>query len=105
LMCGCKGLDCVTGHGVLFSPASIALPEKKSARQNLWWGKLTLGAIKYASWVPQSRRDEVNRPPDETPQVPDDDDDVPLLPALRRRPAIRAARDRRHTPVTPDHSF
>ncbi|MGR3640093.1 hypothetical protein [Alterinioella nitratireducens] len=63
------------GHGVLFTTGTNALPEKKRARQNLRRTKLILDAIKYNMWVPQSMRDEVNRPPDENPRAPDEDDD------------------------------
>ncbi len=62
-------------HGVLFSSATSALPEKARAKQNLKRTKLILDAIKYGLQVPQSMRDEVNQPPDENPKVPHEDDD------------------------------
>lgn len=61
------------GHGTLFDSPS-AKREKSKARQSLKRDKLILDAIKYNLAVPQSMRDEVNRPPDENPKVPDEDD-------------------------------
>ncbi|SOH95234.1 hypothetical protein SAMN06273572_108108 [Monaibacterium marinum] len=58
------------GHGTLFHTP----PVKPKARQSLARDKLILDAIKYNLSVPQSMRDEVNRPPDENPKVPDEDD-------------------------------
>lgn len=63
------------GHGLLFTTETDAVPEKKPAKQSLKRTNLILDAIKYGFWVPQSMRDEVNRPPDENPRAPDEDDD------------------------------
>ena len=51
------------------------MPEKSRAKYALRRDKLILDTIKYGFWVSQSMRDEVNKPPDENPRAPDEDDD------------------------------
>ncbi|SEL29668.1 hypothetical protein SAMN04488526_2386 [Jannaschia helgolandensis] len=72
-----KALLSAEGHGTLFPPGSNYLAgasEKELARRNLRREKLIVDAIKYNLWVPQIMRDQVNRPPDENPKVPDEDE-------------------------------